>query len=106
MITTVVAQAYVNHGRWVADCPYQYCGNAVALEPKQTTFHCMGGCQLITELRWPPDAEDITEALAARPFPLTRNWAPAGHRQAIATGFPDGQTVVDLVAETREHLEI
>jgi hypothetical protein len=47
----------------------------------------------------------IWDALLERPDPQTRNWAPPGHRQSIATGHPDGQSVHQLVAETREHLE-
>lgn len=103
----MVALAYVNHGRWIADCPRPHCGNAVGLHPKQAVFHCAGagGCQLMAPVEWPDDVDDITAALAQRPIPTTRNWAPAGHRQSIATGVPDGQTVVDLIAETHEHAE-
>lgn len=108
LTTTGAARAYVNHGRWVADCPRPYCGNAVALEPRQTTFHCgsAGGCQLIAEVVWPSDADEIWAALAVRPVPTTRNWAPAGHRQALACHVPDGQTVADLVAETAEYMGV
>lgn len=105
MLDTLMAVAYVNFGRWVADCPRQYCGNAVALEPKQVTFHCgsVGGCKLLAEVVWPVDADEIWEALSMRPVPGTRNWAPAGHRQAIACRVPDGQTVADLIAENYEY---
>lgn len=94
--------AYVNHGRWIADCPDTRCGNAVALEPKQSSYHCVGGCNLITGIVWPTAADDITRALAERPRDVNRNWAPAGHRQAMSTGYAMGQTVVELRAETRE----
>jgi hypothetical protein len=105
-LITLAAQAYCNHGRWVADCPRQYCGNAVALEPKQSTFHCaapVGGCQLLAEVEWPPNIDEIQEALQQRPVPGTRNWAPAGHWQAIACHVPKGQTVADLIAENNEY---
>lgn len=106
MLTTL-AQAYCNHSRWIADCPRQDCGNALALEPGQTTFHCggLGGCNLITEIEWPHEVEAIDAVLAQRPVPTTRNWAPAGHRQAISCHFPDGQTVAELIDETHEHAE-
>lgn len=99
----MTAYAYVNHGRWIADCPDTRCGNAVALDPKQASYHCRGGCNLVTEIVWPADADDITRALAERPHDVNRHWAPAGHRQALTTGHPMGQTVADLRAETREY---
>lgn len=99
------AIAYINHSRFVADCPRPHCANAILLEPKQTTFHCGGsdGCQLLADVEWPPNADEILAALMERPVPSTRNWAPAGHRQAIVTGFPNGQTVAELRAETHEY---
>jgi hypothetical protein len=98
------AYAYVNHGRWIADCTRRHCANAESLSPKQTMLHC-SNCRLLAEVVWPPDPDAITDALAVRPVPQTRNWAPAGHRQALATRHPDGQTVADLIAETHEHEE-
>ena len=98
-------QAYVHDGRWQADCPYPHCANAVALTPKQQTYHCTGSCLRFADVEWPSDAAGIWDALAERPVMTTRHWAPAGHRQAIACGFPDGQTVEDLRAETRYHQE-
>jgi hypothetical protein len=101
------AVAYVNCGRWVADCPRPHCNNAIALtsQPRQTMYHCAGedGCHVIAEVNWPNDADEIWDALQQRPVPATRNWAPAGHRQAVACGVPDGQTVSDLHAETKAH---
>lgn len=104
---TNAAYAYCNIGRWVADCPRPHCNNAIALEPRQTTYHCGGvdGCQIVAPIVWPAEADDIWEALAERPVPATRNWAPAGHWQAVVTGFPGGQTASDLRAETAEHAE-
>lgn len=97
------AVAYVNHGRWVADCPRRYCNSAMALDPLQVLFRCEGGCGLAVEITWPEQAADIFLALDLRPVPATRNWAPAGHRQAVSTGFPDGQSLQDLYAETATH---
>ncbi|NUT53677.1 MAG: hypothetical protein HOV94_41270 [Saccharothrix sp.] len=101
------AYAYCNIGRWIADCPRPHCSNAIALEPKQTSFHCGGhdGCKTIAPVEWPSDIDEISEALLARPVPATRNWAPAGHWQAIVTGFPEGQTAAELRAETAEHAD-
>lgn len=106
------AYAYVNHGRWVADCPAG-CGSALNLRPRETTYVCavfdggqmVAGCGACSAVAWPAGAVWIWDALLRRPNPLTRNWAPAGHRQALATGFPQGQTVADLIAETYLHEE-
>lgn len=105
MLLTTAAVAVVNNGRWIAECPRDGCANAMRLDPKQTMFHCGGedGCQLVTEVLWPSDADDIWTALMLRPVKGTRNWAPAGHRQAIVDGFPEGQSVSDLLDENREH---
>lgn len=102
LLANNTAVAYINHSRWVADCPRPYCGNAEKLSPRQKTVHC-SNCLLVASVSWPADPDGIWEALADRPVPQTRNWAPAGHRQAIACGHPDGQTVTDLIDETREH---
>ena len=96
------ALAYVNHGRWIADCTRPHCNNAEKLEPRQAMFHCVN-CHQIAPVTWPADADEIREVLDRRPVPQTRNWAPAGHRQALACGVPDGQTVADLLAENDEY---
>lgn len=98
------AEAYVNHGKWIADCVRPHCANAEKLNPGQTALHCTN-CLQVAPVRWPADVAGITEALTVRPVPQTRNWAPAGHRQAVVCGFPEGQTVADLVAETNEQGE-
>jgi len=87
---------------WIADCTRPYCANAMKLEPRQTLFHC-SECRHVVEIVWPTKADEITDVLDLRPVPLTRHWAPAGHRQAIACGFPDGQSVQDLIDENVEH---
>lgn len=96
------ATAYVNHGRWVADCPQPGCTNAIALTPNQSLFHCagLGGCQQVSTVAWPVGADDIWAELRRRPSESNQHWAPADHRQALVCGFPDGQTVADLRAET------
>ncbi|WP_422744364.1 hypothetical protein ACN27B_08755 [Micromonospora sp. WMMD754] len=97
-----MAQAYVNHGRWVADCGRPYCGGAEQVTAGQAVLSC-SNCRLVQPVAWPEDAAAIWAALAVRPVPQTRNWAPPGHRQAVACGVPGGQSVADLIDETREH---
>lgn len=96
------ARAYVNFGRWVADCP-QDCGAALKLDPGQTMFPCPE-CHSISEVEWPADPDAIWEALEKRPAPKNRNWFPEGHELAIRARLPHGQTAAQLDAETAEHL--
>lgn len=97
------AQAYVNRGQWVADCP-DGDGGALKFDTPDPLFRCPT-CKVLYTIEWPSNAVWIWDALLARPNPQTRNWAPAGHRQAIATHYPDGQSVADLVAETHANME-
>jgi hypothetical protein len=106
VLITLAAQAYCNHGRWVADCPRPYCGNAIALATQadarsSATVRAAAG----SSPRWSgqPNADRISEVLQERPVPGTRNWAPPGHRQAIACNVAEGQTVADLIAENNEY---
>ncbi|WP_344890463.1 hypothetical protein [Actinomadura meridiana] len=101
----MIARAYHNYGRWVADCPRPFCANARRLEPGQERFWCgpeeKGCCRLDCPIEWPPDAEDIDRVLKRRPVPATRNWFPSGHDLAVRAGIEHGQTVADLLAENQ-----
>lgn len=89
------AIAYVNHGRWVADCPSEYCNGAVGVTPGHA-FLC-GSCLNIEVgcryrlVEWPQERGGIEEALAARPTPEVANWRP-------------GETVRELREETAAHM--
>lgn len=63
--------AYVNHGRWVADCP---CGGAELVT--ETRPLLCGSCGMVRRVVWPPDAEDIENLLAVRVDEKTQNWNP------------------------------
>lgn len=76
--------AYVNHGRWVADC---VC-NGAELVQRGTRFLC-GSCGLESPVVWPDDADDVDRVLEPRP-PRNQNWRP-------------GETVGQLTAENIEH---
>lgn len=103
-LVTTGARAYVNFGRWIADCPME-CGNAAALEVNQTTFYCSppGGCGHMGEVVWPTNAPEIWDALEERPMPKTRNWFPHNHNLALKSGCPHGQTPKELRDEAREN---
>lgn len=103
-LITSQARAYVNFGRWIADCPTG-CGNAAGLQPGQGTFMCNppGGCGFMTSVEWPNNANEIWEALEERPIPKTRNWFPSNHDLALRAGCPHGQTPADLRDEAKEN---
>lgn len=91
------ARAYVNHGRWVADCPAE-CGCALRLDPQQASFACPE-CYTITEIEWPDNPDAIWQALLERPKVRNRNWFPASHELAIRANLPHGQTAAELLKE-------
>lgn len=97
------ARAYVNHGRWVADCPFD-CGSARKLEPGEYVFQC-SECLSVSRVEWPSNADDIWEALAERRAPKFRNWFPSNHTLALRSGTPHGQTPAELREEADAHKE-
>ena len=91
------AVAYVNHGRWVADCPSPACTGAELVDPQDPRFYCLscynaafGGKWL--RVRFPPERERqaIERALLARARERNRNWYP-------------GETVEQLEEEHRRY---
>lgn len=101
MLHTTRARAYVNFGRWVADCPAG-CGSARQLASHEAMFAC-GECHTISPIEWPDQADEIWEALQKRKFPKNRNWYPAEHDVALAAGAPHGQSAKELDEETHEN---
>jgi hypothetical protein len=88
-----VAYAEANWGRWVARCVRPWCTNAIALEPGQVEFLCLGGpdaCGYSTVVIWPPDPQAIEAILGMRPVRRTQNWLPGEHLE-------------DLLAENAAH---
>jgi hypothetical protein len=101
LITPAQARAYVNHGRWIADCPRD-CGSAAELQPKATSYACVE-CKWIGSVEWPDNADEIMAALQERAVPRTRNWFPSGHELALRSNNPHGQSVKELMEETEEN---
>lgn len=73
---TVQAIAYVNHGRWVVECPF--CPSAQVASTWDRRFFCtdcgnaaVGGGWI--EVVWPGEADEIDAALADRPR-VNANW--------------------------------
>lgn len=76
---------YLNHGRWVIDCPSLNCGGAEKVLPWQALAVCSCGdrdfcqhgnfCGTIIGLDWPADRMKI-EAVVNQRALLHRNWYP------------------------------
>lgn len=82
------AVAYVNHGRWLADCPLGD-GEARLVNPAYE-FFCIG-CGNTFAVLW-PDAKtmkQITKVLEQRPASGSQNWYPH-------------ESVADLTAENAD----
>ena len=86
--------AYINHGRWVAECGN--CETAVVVDDGDLFFWCprCGSGDVWTPIALPSDRSDIEAQLLRRNgwrgTGKTRNWVP-------------GETVADLIAENRAH---
>ena len=78
--------AYVNHGRWVADCA---CNGAELVAPGQEML--CGSCGARNQVKFPgPTMRDKIEAVLNPRPPLRQNW------------YPD-ETVDELVAQNIDH---
>ncbi len=106
---TAQVLAYVNHGRWLADCPecrtglslprgefvspalmVRVGGPVIQVKPKWVLSESNAACpicDLPVKVMWPKDADLIDAALEPRPRLVNRNWRP-------------GETVDSLLAET------
>lgn len=105
LLVTDRSAAYMNWGKWVADCT-RNCGYAVSLKEGQTSFVCdlsSGGCGHINPVAWPSNAVEIWDILLERPMMKTRNWFPSNHSLAVRAGCPHGQTVQELREEAHKN---
>ncbi len=100
MLVKPLALAYVNWGRWVADCPAA-CGSAIVLASGQSTFHCPE-CKHLSGVYWPHNPDEIMEVLEVR-NKRNQNWFPVNHDLALRFGLPHGQSVSELREETEAH---
>ncbi len=82
--------AYMNHGRWIADCPGPCSGGAVAMPGLECDeCHVLGYYTMVIPVL-PTNADEIEEAMSIRPEARTRNWT--------------AESVDALHAETRDYL--
>lgn len=86
MSVAVAARAYVNHGRWVADCPFcggserYWDGTVQRRKPAPFPFgltdrllYC-GYTASSCPVEFPEEADAIDAILSRRPDERTRNW--------------------------------
>lgn len=104
------SRAYLNYGRWVAECPESGCNDArLVYEVDPRTGHptgrrlagdvCANGHPFRIEMP-PPDVEaQIVAAVADRAEDGDKAWYPQGHPRALLTGRPHGQSPAELRAE-------
>ena len=80
-------RAYVNHGRWVVDCPT--CKGA-GLTSRTMKVSCCFDCgHVCTKITFPKQAKKIEEALLERLDPASRNWTT--------------ESLKDLLQENKDH---
>ena len=101
-----VALAYINHGRWIVDCPV--CPSAEELprktENQDSLVQCQG-CHQIIRISWPKNSQQLMRVLKERPI-ANRHWYPTGYPFAMKHGIPHGQTVAELHEETLQHMQV
>lgn len=76
-----MANAYVNHGRWVIDCPN--CNGGIRADADEVVCR---DCGHSYKVRFPGDREQAQRILSHRPVE-NQNW------------LPDTETLADLKAE-------
>lgn len=107
------ALAYLNHGRWVCDCPEPGCTDArlvyevhpktgILTGRKLTEDVCANGHPF--EMVMPPEQFEaqVMAVVAERAVDADKAWYPAGHMRAVLAGLPTGQSVDDLARENHE----
>jgi hypothetical protein len=69
---------YLNHSRWVADCPMDECNGGLAVWKLNPQACCLDCGTIFTQIMWPPDKdiEAVEAFMLFVPFPDHRNWRP------------------------------
>lgn len=80
--------AYVNHGRWVADCLTPYCGGARVINPDHNPFWCVY-CGQSYLVEWPAELQAIATILEQRPLAQNQNFHPLDHVRLHPTTSPN-----------------
>jgi len=79
----VLAQARINHGRWLCDCPDPDCGGSELVTMQDPVFFCLscgnvkwGGKFLQVDFPGKKLLKAILTHLSKRPKVINRNWYP------------------------------
>ena len=78
--TSAPLVAYVNHGRWVADCIFCRQGLALSRGEQEVPLEFIftdgpcPNCGMLVHPVFPAAADLIDAALSVRPFKVVRNW--------------------------------
>ena len=95
-------KAFINQGRWLANCPDKECAGAEVIDPTDPVFMCLS-CGNISNrhngaVRFIPVSipdvgfcERLTKLLLERPNSVNRNW------------HPDKESLDDLKKENKRH---
>lgn len=93
-----VVEAEINHGRWIARCPF--CAGAELVDLADLRFWCLscdmtGGGGRWLPVKLPAQRAAIEAALCARPDAANRNWRPGEsltrlRRENADRGLPPG----------------
>jgi hypothetical protein len=105
--------AYLNHNRWVCDCPESGCTDARLVYEVDPRTGVPTGRRLSEdvcakghpfEIVMPPPGFEarVTAAVADRVDDADKSWYPQGHTRAALAGLPTGQSVDDLIEENTE----
>jgi len=98
-------QAYVNAGRWVADCPH--CNSGIAIHPEWTFASCLGCLRTFADIAIPAEWKEIEAVLVERPMQHQHWLCSAQRTKWVGRGLVDmpAETVEELGAENAEKLD-
>lgn len=97
---------YVNHGRWVADCPN--CNGGMACWVEAGECCCLDCGTIYVNIEWPSKQtlKAAEDALAHMPVPEMRNWVPREEHVRALDARMKAQTPVSAEEQIAERLGV
>lgn len=106
------AVAYIDWGRWVANCPAPPCSNALKIQQGQEQWECRyqisddpptyGGCGTRAPIDWPADPAAVMAPLLTL-SEADRHWHPDDDRRREAQEKEQAETDAAMQTLLREH---